>query len=106
MQTPGLGKKVFFTTPLSLFQWFICILAGLGSLLCYQLVLFIPICGKAEETAAKEERQRNKSDQLAWVGQPLLNLRSSGRRTGESSTVALSYSVKEGRVEEVKKSSV
>ena len=56
MQTPGLGPKVFFTTPLSLFQWFVCILAGLGSLVCYQLVLFIPICAK-EKTATKGERQ-------------------------------------------------
>ena len=50
VETPGLGPKVFFTTPLSLFQWFVCILAGLGSLVCYQLVLFIPICAKEEKT--------------------------------------------------------
>ena len=112
MQTPKLGEKVFRTAPLSLFQWAVCILAGIGSLVCYQLVLFVPLWGaKEEKTAAKEGRQRNMSDQVEKVGQPLLNLRSSGRKTnlsigGRNSSVAVSYSAKEESVKEVKRSAV
>ena len=109
MQTPGLGPTVFFTAQLSLFQWFVCILAGLGSLVCYQLVLFIPICAKEEKTATQEERQRNRISQAERMGQPLLKLRSSGRKNpsiGQGSSVAYSYSVKEDRVSEIRRSGV
>ena len=106
VETPGLGPKVFFTTPLSLFQWFVCILAGLGSLVCYQLVLFIPICAKGEKTVTKGERQGKMGNQVERVGQPLLKLRSSGRKNssiGRGSSVAHSYSVKEDRVSEIRR---
>ena len=111
VQTPGLGPKVFFTAPLSLFQWFLCILAGLGSLACYQLVLFLPLCSKAEEISIKAgNRNRNMmSNQVEKVGQPLLKLRSSGR---QKSTISAgqeserSYSLKEDRVREVRGSGV
>jgi len=106
VETPGLGPKVFFTTPLSLFQWFVCILAGLGSLVCYQLVLFIPICAKEEKTVTKGERQGKMGNQVERVGQPLLKLRSSGRKNssiGRGSSVAHSYSVKEDRVSEIRR---
>jgi len=109
VQTPGLGPTVFFTAQLSLFQWFVCILAGLGSLVCYQLVLFIPICAKEEKTATQEERQRNRISQAERMGQPLLKLRSSGRKNpsiGQGSSVAYSYSVKEDRVSEIRRSGV
>ena len=110
VQTPGLGPKVFFTAPLSLFQWFLCILAGLGSLACYQLVLFLPLCSKAEEVGTKAgNRNRNMmSNQVEKVGQPLLKLRSSGRQkstiSGQESE--RSYSLKEDRVREVRGSGV
>ena len=110
MQTPELGPKVFFTAPLSIFQWFVCFLAGLGSLVCYQLVLFIPICAKEEKTATKEERPRNMSNQVERMGQPLLKLRSSGRRknpsSGQGFSVAHSYSVEKDRVSEIRRSGV
>ena len=112
VQTPGLGPKVFFTAPLSLFQWFLCILAGLGSLACYQLVLFLPLCSKAEEISIKAgNRNRNMmSNQVEKVGQPLLKLRSSGRQkstiSGQESTSERSYSLKEDRVREVRGSGV
>ena len=103
MQTPDLGPKVFATVPLSLFQWFVCLLAGLGSLLCYQLVLFVPICAKkSEKSGVKEERKM--VNQVERMGQPLLKLRSGGRQKsiGGSSYVSHSYSVKEDRVREVR----
>lgn len=112
MQTPGLGPKVFFTAPLSLFQWFVCLLAGVGSLVCYQLVLFIPTCAKkSEKSALKEKRQkRMSSNQVERMGQPLLKLRSSGRlknpSIGQGSSVSRSYSVKEDCLREVRRSGV
>jgi len=111
VQTPELGPKVFKTAPLSLFQWGVCILAGLGSLVCYQLVLFIPICAKEEKTATQEKGQRNRGKQMERMGQPLLKLRSSGRKNpsigrGSSVTVAHSYSVQEDRVSEIRRSGV
>ena len=104
---PWTGPQSFLHHPLSLFQWFVCILAGLGSLVCYQLVLFIPICAKGEKTGTKRERQGKMGNQVERVGQPLLKLRSSGRKNssiGRGSSVAHSYSVKEDRVSEIRRS--
>ena len=108
MQTPDLGPKVFATAPLSLFQWFVCLLAGLGSLLCYQLVLFVPICAKKSEKSVIKEDERKTVNQVERMGQPLLKLRSSGRQKsiGGGSSVSHSYNVKEDRVREVRRSGV
>ena len=71
VQTPGLGPKVFLTAPLSLFQWFVCLLAGLGSLICYQLVIFIPTFSpKSDKISTKRGKHRTMSVEMEKMGEP------------------------------------
>ena len=72
VQTPGLGPKVFLTAPLSLFQWFVCLLAGLGSLICYQVVIFIPTSSpKSDKIPTKRGKHRTMSVEMEKMGEPI-----------------------------------
>ena len=76
VQTPGLGPKVFLTAPLSLFQWFVCFLAGLGSLICYQLVIFIPTSSpKSDKIPNKRGKHRTMSVEMEKMGEPSMKAR-------------------------------
>ena len=76
VQTPGLGPKVFLTAPLSLFQWFVCLLAGLGSLICYQLVIFIPTSSpKSDKIPTKRGKHRTMSVEMEKMGEPIMKAR-------------------------------
>ena len=71
VQTPGLGPKVFLTAPLSLFQWFVCLLAGIGSLICYQVVIFIPTSSpKSDKIPTKRGKHRTMSVEMEKMGEP------------------------------------
>ena len=77
VQTPLLGPKVFLTSPLSLFQWFVCLLAGLGSLICYQLVIFIPTSSpKSDKIPTKRGKHRTMSVEMEKMGEP--NMKAKG----------------------------
>ena len=76
VQTPGLGPKVFLTAPLSLFQWFVCLLAGLGSLICYQVVIFIPTSSpKSDKIPNKRGKHRTMSVEMEKMGEPSMKAR-------------------------------
>ena len=79
VQTPGLGPKVFLTAPLSLFQWFVCLLAGLGSLICYQLVIFIPTSSpKSDKIPTKRGKHRTMSVEMEKMEEPIIKARGVG----------------------------
>ena len=76
VQTPGLGPKVFLTSPLSLFQWFVCLLAGLGSLICYQVVIFIPTSShKSDKIPTKIGKHRTMSVEMEKMGESNMKAR-------------------------------
>merc|ERR1719209_712904 len=76
VQTPGLGPKVFLTAPLSLFQWFVCLLAGIGSLICYQVVIFIPTSSpKSDKIPSKRGKHRTMSVEMEKMGEPSMKAR-------------------------------
>ena len=76
VQTPALGPKVFLTAPLSLFQWFVCLLAGLGSLICYQLVIFIPTSSpKSDKIPTKRGKHRTMSVEMEKMEEPKMKAR-------------------------------
>ena len=77
VQTPALGPKVFLTAPLSLFQWFVCLLAGLGSLICYQLVSFIPTSSPKSDkiTRALRGKHRTMSVEMEKMEEPMMKAR-------------------------------
>ena len=77
VQTPGLGPKVFLTAPLSLFQWFVCLLAGLGSLICYQLVIFIPT-SSSPKIPTKRGKHRTMSVEMEKMEEPIMKARGVG----------------------------
>ena len=82
VQTPGLGPKVFLTAPLSLFQWFVCLLAGLGSLICYQVVIFIPTSShKSDKIPTKIGKHRTMSVEMEKMGEPIMNPRGNSQES-------------------------
>ena len=83
VQTPGLGPKVFLTAPLSLFQWFVCLLAGLGSLICYQLVSFIPTSSPKSDkiTRALRGKHRTMSVEMEKMGEPIMKARGNSQES-------------------------
>ena len=82
VQTPGLGPKVFLTSPLSLFQWFVCLLAGLGSLICYQVVIFIPTSfPKSDKIPTKRGKHRTMSVEMEKMGEPIMKARGNSQES-------------------------
>ena len=84
VQTPGLGPMVFHTQALTLFQWAVCLVLGLGSLLVYQLAACLPLPASWAR-AGEEQEQGEERDEGSWgsslahqvvtSAEPLLKLR-------------------------------
>ena len=64
VQLPVLGQKIFKTAPLSLQQWLMCLLAGLGSLLWYQLIVTIPVPQSWSRQPAKDTSETRYDQEL------------------------------------------
>ena len=64
VQLPVLGEKIFKTAPLSLQQWLLCLVAGLGSLLWYQLVVTIPVPQSWSRQPAEDTSETSDDQEL------------------------------------------
>lgn len=107
IHTPWVGEKVFLTSPLSVYQWMVCIILGLASLLSYQLGLLFPVsavwtdypCCKTQHKHTHlelEEQETKETSEVASVKmnstietfEPLLRVRSNLRQKSDLGRLA------------------